>query len=140
MYSSTLRLGVILAALSVALGAFGAHGLQHLVASDRVELFEIGVRYQFYHAFALIITGMISRHFAKAPLQLAKWSFVLGIVFFSGSLYLLTVSEVFGLPTELLGPITPIGGVAFLIGWGSILVATFRKRSYRSNGSDTSPA
>lgn len=135
MYSSTLRLGVILAALSVALGAFGAHGLEQLVTSDRIELFETGVRYQFYHAFALIITGMISRHFAKGPLRVAKWSFLIGIICFSGSLYLLTFSDEFDLPTAVLGPITPIGGLAFLVGWGSIFAATFRKRAYRSSSS-----
>jgi len=94
------------------------------------------VRYQFYHAFALIVTGMLSRHFAKAPLRIAKWSFLIGIVCFSGSLYLLAVSEEFGLPTAVLGPITPFGGVAFLVGWGAIFSATFNKRAYRSSGSD----
>jgi uncharacterized membrane protein YgdD (TMEM256/DUF423 family) len=135
MYSSTLRLGVVLAALSVALGAFGAHGLRTLVPADRVALFEIGVRYQFYHAFALILTGVISRHFAQGPLRVARWSFLIGILFFSGSLYLLTVSEEFGLPAAVLGPITPLGGVAFLVGWGAVFSATFKKRPYRSNGS-----
>lgn len=132
MYSSTLRLGVLFAALAVALGAFGAHGLRNLVAEDRISLFEIGVRYQFYHAFGLIIAGMISRHFANGPLQIAKWSFLLGIVLFSGSLYLLTISEELALPTAVIGPITPIGGLAFIVGWSAIFYATFQKRAYRS--------
>lgn len=136
MYSSTLRLGAVLAALSVALGAFAAHGLESLVPADRIAFFETGVRYQFYHALAIILTGVISRHFAQGPLRVAKWSFLIGIICFSGSLYLLTVSEEFGLPAAVLGPITPFGGLAFLIGWGAIFSATFKKRSYRSNGSD----
>ena len=107
------------AALSVALGALGAHLLQQWLPADKINTFEIGVRYQFYHSMALFVVAIFSRNFNKKMLNIAGWLFVSGIVFFCGSLYLLATSNVLGLNAfrSVLGPMTPIGGVFFILGW-----------------------
>lgn len=106
----------ILAAITIAFGAFGAHGLKNLVDSNALGIFETGVRYQMYHVFALLIIG-----FAPGiPIKLGKrvfWFFIFGIVFFSGSLYMLSLAEILPFDVEFLGPITPFGGLLFIIGW-----------------------
>ena len=102
------KLGAGLAFIAVALGAFGAHALESMVTPDRLETFETGVRYQMYHALALFALGALpKRSWRAAPFFLA------GILVFSGSLYLLVLTN-----TPWLGAITPIGGVLMLIGWG----------------------
>lgn len=104
--SSTLvSLGAINAALAVAAGAFGAHGLRERLDARMLEIFETGARYHMYHALAMILAGIMA---ARTP----GWIFQLGIVVFSGSLYALALSGVKGL-----GAITPLGGLAFLVGW-----------------------
>jgi uncharacterized membrane protein YgdD (TMEM256/DUF423 family) len=107
-------LGAALAALGVALGAFGAHGLANLLDADRLNTYEVAVRYQMYHALALLaVAWAFSRWPAQAGwLNAAGWLFVAGVALFSGSLYLLAVSGV-----RWLGAITPLGGVAFIAGW-----------------------
>ena len=106
----------LLAALAVALGAFGAHALEARIEADLLETFETGVRYHFYHALALMITAAVAGHFQNQRLaRVAGWLFVAGIVIFSGSLYLLALTGI-----RWLGAITPIGGVAFLAGWGCL--------------------
>lgn len=114
-----LRSGALFALFAVALGAFGAHGLKSIVEPDKVSIFETGVRYQFYHAFALLIVGLIMLHAPNAKLRMAGKLFSVGIFCFSGSLYLLAIREVLGLGgfTAILGPITPIGGVILIAGW-----------------------
>ena len=108
-----LALGAGLAFLGVAAGAFGAHGLRDRLAADLLEIFEIAVRYQMYHALALLGVALtMSRLGASLLLMWAGWLFVAGIVIFSGSLYLLSLTG-----TRWLGAVTPIGGVAFLAGW-----------------------
>ena len=110
-----LIIGSIAGGTGVALGAFGAHGLKNTLSPDMLIVFETAVRYQMYHAVALIATGMLirlSREFDPQTLRFAGWSFIAGIVFFSGSLYLLVLSG-----QHWLGAITPLGGLAFIIGW-----------------------
>jgi uncharacterized membrane protein YgdD (TMEM256/DUF423 family) len=108
-----LALGAISAFIGVAAGAFGAHGLRARLTAEMLAIFETGVRYQMYHAFALLIVAWaISRFSNSAVLATAGWLFVVGTVLFSGSLYLLSLTE-----TRWLGAITPLGGVAFLGGW-----------------------
>jgi uncharacterized membrane protein YgdD (TMEM256/DUF423 family) len=116
-------LGALLAGLAVALGAFGAHGLQQRVPADLLGIWETGARYQMYHALALLGVALVAAHLPASPLlSAAGWLFVAGIVLFSGSLYLMTVSGV-----RALGMVTPIGGVAFLAGWVCLAVAILRR-------------
>lgn len=114
-----LRTGALFALFAVVLGAFGAHGLKSMVEPDKVSIFETGVRYQFYHAFALLAVGLVMLHAPGNKLRMAGKLFTIGIFCFSGSLYLLAVREVLGLEgfTVVLGPITPIGGLIFISGW-----------------------
>ena len=113
-----LLLGAVAAFLGVALGAFGAHGLRSRLAPDMLAAFETGVRYQMYHALALLLTAVLMARMGGWLVSLAGWAFVAGIVLFSGSLYALAVSGV-----TTFGAITPLGGLAFLIGWACLAIA-----------------
>jgi len=111
-----LLIGSILGFLGVALGAFGAHALKARLSADMLTAFETGVRYQMYHVFAVLIVAAAIGQMGRAHLLVvAGWSFVAGIVLFSGSLYALTLTGVGGL-----GAITPLGGLLFLIGWAAL--------------------
>lgn len=115
-------LGSGFGALAVALGAFGAHSLQGRIGSDLLETFEIGVRYHFYHALALFVAAMVVARWPNSLLPvIAGWLFVLGILVFSGSLYVLALTGV-----RWLGAVTPIGGVAFIVAWLCLAVAAWR--------------
>ncbi len=105
-------LGSLFAFLAVALGAFGAHSLQGTFASGMADVYETGVRYQFYHALGLFAVAFAISRWKDAPVSLAGWLFVVGIILFSGSLYLLSTTGL-----RWLGAITPLGGLAFLAGW-----------------------
>ncbi len=109
-----LVLGSLLAALAVALGAFGAHALQdQLAATNRLDTFETAVRYQMYHALALLAVALAgSQLVPSAFVSISGWLFLAGIILFSGSLYLLCFTG-----ARWLGAITPLGGVAFILGW-----------------------
>lgn len=121
-----LRLGALLMIVAVILGAFGAHGLEGVITADKLESFETGVRYHFYHAFAILVLGVLF-YFRKTSLMpTAGYLFLAGILLFSGSIYLLAVSDVFNLPEKVLGPITPIGGTLFIIGWIVFIVSTYQ--------------
>jgi uncharacterized membrane protein YgdD (TMEM256/DUF423 family) len=111
--STWLRLGAVLGFLAVACGAFAAHGLKGRISADGLEVFETAARYQMYHALALVAVGLLAgRGRTSGALAVAGWSFSLGTVVFSGSLYALALSGV-----RWLGAITPLGGVLFLVGW-----------------------
>ena len=113
-----LLLGAIEGFLGVALGAFGAHGLRSRLSPEMLAVFETGVRYQMYHAFAvLIVAAAIGRIGDARLLTFAGWAFVGGTVLFSGSLYVLALT---GITT--LGAVTPFGGLLFLIGWGALIL------------------
>ena len=123
--STLLGAGSIFAALGVALGAFGAHGLKNTITPELIGTFETGVRYEMYHSFGLIVAGLLCRTSPEdhAPtFRIAGWFFGLGIVLFSGSLYFLVL---FDLPW--LRAITPLGGLAFIAGWISLGYAALRK-------------
>ncbi|MEF8816735.1 MAG: DUF423 domain-containing protein [Salinibacter sp.] len=105
-------LGALTALIAVALGAFGAHGLEGRVSPDRVDTFRTGVQYQMYHALALLFVGWAAAQGWGPLLHWAGSCFVAGIVVFSGSLYVLVLTD-----TGWLGAITPLGGVAFIVGW-----------------------
>lgn len=116
--------GAIGAALAVALGAFGAHGLKDTLTEDMLEVYETGVRYHMYHALALMLLALLSDRIGDAKLiRVAARLLIAGIILFSGSLYALALSDV-----KVLGAITPLGGVAFLAGWGCVAAAALRAR------------
>ena len=110
---TTLLTGVVFGGLAVTIGAFGAHALRPLLEENgRTETFELAVRYQFYHAFALLFAGMLMSTFTSRHLARAALCFAVGIVIFSGSLYALSLSGIL-----MLGAITPAGGILFIAGW-----------------------
>ena len=116
MDQTFLLLGSLAGFLGVGLGAFGAHGLKTRLSAEMLAVFETGVRYQMYHALALLVVSAAIGHLGSARLLVsAGWLFVAGIVLFSGSLYALALSGV-----TPLGAITPIGGLAFLGGWACL--------------------
>jgi uncharacterized membrane protein YgdD (TMEM256/DUF423 family) len=120
---TTLMLGSAFGLLGVAIGAFGAHALKPiLIESGRLETFELAVRYQFYHAFALLTTGILMNQLPVKFLEYASLFFTGGILFFSGSLYLLCFTGL-----GVLGAITPIGGILFIAGWFSVLISAAKK-------------
>ncbi len=111
------------ALIAVALGAFGAHVLKDRLTADLLTIFETGVRYQFYHAFGLLAAAWAVQLGGQGLARGAGWCFVAGTLLFSGSLYILALSGV-----RWLGAITPLGGVAFLAGWGMLALQFWRLR------------
>ena len=128
MHKGFLKTATFIGALSVALGAFAAHSLKESVSDYAVSIFETGVRYQFYHAFALLVSGILYKEF---PGKLIKWSgilFIAGIILFSGSLYILTFIKASVKPGyDWVGAITPIGGLCFIAGWLCLFFGMFKK-------------
>ena len=115
-----LFIGALFGGVGVGLGAFGAHGLKGRLSQEMLAVFETGVRYQMYHALALLALGAMMTRLEGRAVVVAGWSFTAGILIFSGSLYALALSGV-----TMLGAITPIGGVAFLAGWLALAIAAF---------------
>jgi uncharacterized membrane protein YgdD (TMEM256/DUF423 family) len=113
-----LLAGAVAGFIAVAFGAFGAHGLRGRLSPDMLAVFETGVRYHMYHSLALLLTAAMASRLDSRALAAAGWLFVAGIVLFSGSLYLLAVTGV-----TMLGAITPVGGVAFLLGWAFLAIS-----------------
>ena len=116
-----LRLGAILAGLAVGLGAFAAHGLKDVLEPSALQTFETGVRYQMYHALALLLCAALGE---RRRCGGAALCFLLGIVLFSGSLYWLATGG-----PRWLGPVTPLGGLAFLVGWLWLALARRRPKT-----------
>ncbi|HEY9673588.1 MAG TPA: DUF423 domain-containing protein [Waterburya sp.] len=117
-----IAIAAILGGLSVAGGAFASHALKEKLAERALEIFETGARYQMYHALALLMVALLlSRAEAShTSLMAAGWAFIVGIALFSGSLYALSLSGI-----KWLGAITPLGGVAFMVGWGCLAIAAW---------------
>jgi uncharacterized membrane protein YgdD (TMEM256/DUF423 family) len=113
-----LLVGAVAAFLAVALGAFGAHGLRTRLSPEMLAVFETGVRYHMYHALAIVATAVVMGRLNGWLIVSAAWLFTAGIVLFSGSLYLLALTGV-----TILGAVTPLGGVAFLLGWACLAYA-----------------
>lgn len=125
MHKGFLQTAFILAAITVALGAFGAHGLDGRITERALKTFETAVRYQFFHVIGLAVAGMLFREFPNKWVRFAGICFITGIVFFSGSLYLFTWAAVSGTGGfRWAGPITPLGGLFFIIGWICLAAAT----------------
>ncbi len=115
--------GAIAAAIGVAFGAFGAHALKSRVTEDLLTVFETGVRYQMYHALALFAVAWAAERWPGRWVNASGWLFTVGILVFSGSLYLMTLSG-----ARWLGAITPLGGVCFILGWLALAVVSLRGR------------
>jgi uncharacterized membrane protein YgdD (TMEM256/DUF423 family) len=128
MHKTFLIWAALLGALAVILGAFGAHKLKELVPPETVSTFQTGVTYQFYHVFALLAVGILYAHVPGPQLVWAGRLFLIGILLFSGSLYVLTLlkaTDTVGL--RGIGAITPIGGLAFIGGWVMLLLGVLKK-------------
>ncbi|KOP77102.1 hypothetical protein AMS61_23185 [Bacillus sp. FJAT-21351] len=117
-----LIIGAINAMLAVALGAFGAHGLEGKISEKYLEVWKTGVQYQMFHAMGLFVIAFLLSKFPQSSLLTASgWIMLAGIVLFSGSLYVLSTSGI-----KVLGAITPLGGVAFIVAWILIVVAAVK--------------
>jgi uncharacterized membrane protein YgdD (TMEM256/DUF423 family) len=121
-----LFLGTTCAFLAVALGAFGAHGLKNMISPEMLAVYKTGVEYQMWHAFGLIAIALMQQHDTQS--RLLKWAgalMFLGIILFSGSLYTLAI-----LNLPILGAITPIGGVSFLVSWSLLIIFSGKKSTH----------
>jgi uncharacterized membrane protein YgdD (TMEM256/DUF423 family) len=125
MTRTFLVLGCFFAFLAVGAGAFGAHTLRERLPEDLLAVFETGARYHMYHALGLLGVAWLSAQSPGALVNAAGWSFVAGILVFSGSLYLLAITG-----ERWLGAITPLGGVAFLAGWLALGLAAWRGSAF----------
>jgi uncharacterized membrane protein YgdD (TMEM256/DUF423 family) len=128
MYKPALIIGIIGAALAVILGAFGAHGLKELVTPEQLVTYEKGVTYQMYHSLALLAVAIMHNQYPFKPIRVATVLFGLGILLFSGSLYVLVALQHAGASTGPVGPITPIGGLCFILGWFALLLGILKKK------------
>ena len=123
MKNQTILLaGAVFMALAVLLGAFGAHALKKVLSPDMLAIYKTGVEYQFYHALGLLLIGVIGFHIRSKYLRWAGLFISIGIIIFSGSLYVLTLSGI-----KALGAITPIGGLSFVVGWIFLAIAIWKR-------------
>lgn len=128
MDKSTLIKGAILGCLAVILGALGAHALKDLLTIDQLSSFETGVKYQMYHAILLVAIAFIGNKFSSKYISTALNLMFVGVILFSGSIYILTIKNILGLNyLKFAGPITPIGGVLLVIGWLLLIVEGLKK-------------
>lgn len=116
-------LGALFGGLSVAVGAFAAHALRGQLEPRMLEVIETAARYQMYHALAMLGAAWVYQQTTGAAAQVAGWAFLAGILLFSGSLYAMAFTGI-----RALGVITPLGGVAFLLGWGALVAAALKLR------------
>jgi uncharacterized membrane protein YgdD (TMEM256/DUF423 family) len=114
---SILTIAAISGLLAVVLGAFGAHALKKMISPEMLEVYKTGVQYQFYHTFALLAVGILMHFNTSKALQWSGYLFVLGILLFSGSLYVMTITDIKGL-----GIITPFGGTVWIVAWFLLMV------------------
>ena len=125
MNNKLISIAALLAFLAVTLGAFGAHTLNELLTTEKLNSFETGVKYQFYHSLALLII-VLNANKLNATALIGKFMLI-GIMFFSFSLYLLSLQELIGINLSLLGPITPIGGLLLMISWLILIFKNYKK-------------
>ena len=117
----TIVTAAIFGMLSVIFGAFGAHALKKILSEEQLKSFETGVKYQMYHALVLLIVGYTQNEISSG----LYWSFTIGIILFSFSIYGLVISSAKNKKLRFLGPITPLGGLLLIIGWGFLLTSAF---------------
>jgi len=123
-----LLTGAVFCLFAVVFGAFAAHGLKQFITPNSVETFQIGVRYQFYHGLAILFCGLWYKIEPISNLKITTLLFSIGILLFSGSLYLLSFKSIILLPLGLVGPATPIGGAFFIAGWASIIFTILKTK------------
>ncbi len=128
MEKKILILGLILGMLSIIFGAFGAHALKKVLSEESLVSFETGVRYQMYHALFLLLIANTAFLSVKEK-SILFYLVLVGVLFFSGSIYLLSTSVLTGLKSKILGPITPIGGLILIVSWGYFLYALIVKNT-----------
>ena len=130
MHRGYIQIAALLGAISVALGAFAAHKLKAVFSEYSMGIFETGVRYQFYHVFALLAVGIL---FAQGNKKWMNWSgifFICGTILFSGSLYLLAWVKTASVDNiNWIGPITPLGGLCFILGWISLFLGFYIRKN-----------
>lgn len=119
--------GSILFATAIILGAFGAHSLKDLLSAEKLQSFEVGVRYQFYISLILLLFGMLHE---KLPFNISMFYIfqITGVLMFSGSIYLLSLEQILSLNLKFLGPVTPLGGLMLILGWIIFIVRLIRFR------------
>ncbi|MBL7950471.1 MAG: DUF423 domain-containing protein [Flavobacteriales bacterium] len=128
MDKRSLVWGTALLFIAVALGAFGAHGLKARVGPEALAQWKTAVEYQFYHGLALLLLAAVAAHLPHRRVKAIRTLFLLGTLLFSGSIYVLATREVFGTQgiTPLLGPVTPLGGLLFMVGWAVLFITAVR--------------
>ena len=120
--------GSIMGALAVIAGAFGAHSLQAVLSEKNLEVWHTAVQYQFYHVFALLFLSTLSRFKVKV-INECYYLFMIGIILFSGSLYLLACRDLIGWEhLDFIGPVTPLGGLLFIGGWIRLAIAAYKNK------------
>ncbi|CAK6479616.1 DUF423 domain-containing protein [Peribacillus castrilensis] len=120
-----MKLFIILGALNgfiaVALGAFGAHGLEGKIPDKYLETWQTAVQYQMFHAVGLLVLGLLAGKISSPLINWSGWLMLIGIILFSGSLFILSVTQI-----KVLGAITPLGGVSFLVAWVLMIIAAYK--------------
>jgi uncharacterized membrane protein YgdD (TMEM256/DUF423 family) len=130
MLKHTWSIGSFLGMAAVGLGALGAHALKDDLSVAQLTSFETAVRYQFYHAMVLLVLYLAKDRLSVRKLNLAAAVFTAGVLCFSGSIYLLSCKDLFGLTTyKWLGPITPLGGILMMSGWAVLLISGYTKNN-----------
>lgn len=128
MDKKIITTGAVLACLAIIFGAFGAHALKNILTFEALQSFEVGVRYQMYHALAMVFIGL--SHQIPKPVKNTSFGFFFwGVLLFSGSIYLLSFKELLAFPIEKIALITPLGGTLFIIGWIVFIVKIIRLKS-----------
>jgi uncharacterized membrane protein YgdD (TMEM256/DUF423 family) len=127
MDKKILLAAAFLGITAIVLGAFGAHALKKVLSVEQLQSFEVGVRYQMYHALFLLFIGVFAFLNEKERL-LIFWLTISGVLFFSGSIYLLAINGITNLKTKFLGPVTPIGGLLLISAWGYLFYAILSKK------------
>jgi len=129
MHRGYIKLGAFLGALSVLIGAFGSHLLKQYLTPEQFSTFQTAVNYQFHHTLALIATGLLLKRYPNNKIMWAGRLFTLGIIFFSGSLYLLVLLQaVKGMDLGMFSLLTPFGGLLFLAGWIALILGVPARR------------
>lgn len=118
--------GSLFGLIAIILGAFGTHTLSEMISEQQMVTFQTGLRYQFYHAFALLILGLMQHQNPKENYKRIANFFIIGTSLFAGSIYLLATRDITHLSGKILGPITPIGGLILIIGWVQLVWKSFK--------------
>nr|WP_294934010.1 DUF423 domain-containing protein [uncultured Flavobacterium sp.] len=128
MDKKIIAVAAFMGAVAIILGAFGAHGLKSVLDESQLATFETAVRYQMYHALFLLFVGTTGFLSAQAK-KIILWLVLVGVLFFSGSIYLLATASVTGINTKIIGPITPVGGLLLILGWMVLFAKILGKKA-----------